>query len=121
MSLIAILTLEGALKCVELCSLKYIDISTKIKYMFLFRRLKFANYKTFIVNTIVKTIHAWEIQCFSVCNRYVKTYFNLKMFLGIFLLSSKAGGVGLNLIGASRLILYDIDWNPANDLQVSWN
>ncbi|GFO23418.1 DNA repair and recombination protein rad54 [Plakobranchus ocellatus] len=35
----------------------------------------------------------------------------------IFLLSSKAGGVGLNLIGASRLILYDIDWNPANDLQ----
>ena len=37
--------------------------------------------------------------------------------LGIFLLSSKAGGVGLNLVGASRLILYDIDWNPANDLQ----
>ena len=36
----------------------------------------------------------------------------------VFLLSSKAGGVGLNLIGASRLILYDIDWNPANDLQV---
>ncbi|XP_078543154.1 DNA repair and recombination protein RAD54B isoform X2 [Lissotriton helveticus] len=35
----------------------------------------------------------------------------------IFLLSSKAGGVGLNLIGASHLILYDIDWNPANDIQ----
>ncbi|KAL4240145.1 DNA repair and recombination protein rad54b [Mactra antiquata] len=35
----------------------------------------------------------------------------------IFLLSSKAGGVGLNLVGASRLVLYDIDWNPANDLQ----
>ena len=33
------------------------------------------------------------------------------------MLSSKAGGVGLNLIGASRLILYDIDWNPANDMQ----
>lgn len=27
------------------------------------------------------------------------------------------GGVGLNLIGASRLILYDCDWNPANDRQ----
>nr|KAG5702755.1 hypothetical protein BaRGS_003629 [Batillaria attramentaria] len=37
----------------------------------------------------------------------------------IFLLSSKAGGVGLNLIGASRLFLFDIDWNPANDLQGS--
>lgn len=35
----------------------------------------------------------------------------------VFLLSSKAGGVGLNLIGASTLILFDIDWNPANDLQ----
>ncbi|XP_041045854.1 DNA repair and recombination protein RAD54B isoform X1 [Carcharodon carcharias] len=35
----------------------------------------------------------------------------------IFLLSSKAGGVGLNLIGASRLVLYDVDWNPANDVQ----
>eukprot|EP00062_Callorhinchus_milii_P003990 gi/632941893/ref/XP_007886119.1/ PREDICTED: DNA repair and recombination protein RAD54B isoform X2 [Callorhinchus milii] len=35
----------------------------------------------------------------------------------IFLLSSKAGGVGLNLIGASRLVLYDIDWNPATDMQ----
>ncbi|GAB1599245.1 DNA repair and recombination protein RAD54B-like [Argonauta hians] len=35
----------------------------------------------------------------------------------IFLLSLKAGGVGLNLVGASRLILYDIDWNPANDIQ----
>ncbi|XP_078728766.1 DNA repair and recombination protein RAD54B [Lampetra fluviatilis] len=35
----------------------------------------------------------------------------------VFLLSSKAGGVGLNLVGASRLVLYDIDWNPANDIQ----
>ncbi|KIH49266.1 helicase protein, partial [Ancylostoma duodenale] len=26
-------------------------------------------------------------------------------------------GVGLNLIGASRLILFDSDWNPALDLQ----
>ncbi|KAF2678019.1 hypothetical protein K458DRAFT_481088 [Lentithecium fluviatile CBS 122367] len=34
-----------------------------------------------------------------------------------FLLSAKAGGVGLNLIGASRIVLFDIDWNPATDLQ----
>ncbi|KAM9096628.1 DNA repair and recombination protein RAD54B isoform 2-T2 [Sarcophilus harrisii] len=31
--------------------------------------------------------------------------------------NSKAGGVGLNLIGGSHLILYDIDWNPATDIQ----
>uniref|UniRef100_A0A673M166 RAD54 homolog B n=1 Tax=Sinocyclocheilus rhinocerous TaxID=307959 RepID=A0A673M166_9TELE len=35
----------------------------------------------------------------------------------LMLLSSKAGGVGLNLIGASHLVLYDVDWNPANDIQ----
>ncbi|ODV77826.1 putative SWI/SNF family member, DNA-dependent ATPase [Suhomyces tanzawaensis NRRL Y-17324] len=35
----------------------------------------------------------------------------------IFLLSSKAGGCGINLIGANRLILIDPDWNPAADQQ----
>lgn len=34
-----------------------------------------------------------------------------------FLLSAKSGGVGLNLIGASRIVLFDLDWNPATDLQ----
>ena len=35
----------------------------------------------------------------------------------IFLLSSKAGGVGINLIGANRLVMMDCDWNPATDRQ----
>eukprot|EP01035_Chromulina_nebulosa_P019658 gene19658-25573_t len=35
----------------------------------------------------------------------------------IFLLSSKAGGVGINLIGGSRLVMMDCDWNPATDSQ----
>ncbi|XP_034250356.1 DNA repair and recombination protein RAD54B-like isoform X2 [Thrips palmi] len=35
----------------------------------------------------------------------------------IFLLSARAGGVGLNLVGASRLVLFDSDWNPASDAQ----
>ncbi len=51
----------------------------------------------------------------------------------VFLLSSKAGGCGINLIGANRLILFDpgkpsssrrwtvltpaSDWNPAADQQ----
>ena len=35
----------------------------------------------------------------------------------LFLLSSKAGGAGLNLTGANRLISLDPDWNPAVDKQ----
>lgn len=35
----------------------------------------------------------------------------------IFLLSSKAGGCGLNIIGANRLIMFDPDWNPSTDEQ----
>jgi len=38
----------------------------------------------------------------------------------IFMLSSKAGGCGLNLIGANRLVMFDPDWNPANDEQVGY-
>lgn len=43
--------------------------------------------------------------------------FNQGTIGDVFLLSAKAGGVGLNLIGANRLILFDPDWNPATDLQ----
>ena len=34
-----------------------------------------------------------------------------------FLLSVKSGGTGLSLVGASRIALYDTDWNPASDEQ----
>lgn len=33
------------------------------------------------------------------------------------ILSSRAGGVGLNLTGASSVIFYDLDWNPQMDKQ----
>lgn len=37
--------------------------------------------------------------------------------VSVFLLSTKAGGVGLNLTAASCLIINDLDWNPHNDAQ----
>ncbi|KAB7501916.1 DNA repair and recombination protein RAD54B [Armadillidium nasatum] len=55
-----------------------------------------------IVSNFTTTLDMLE----NLCKRYM-----------VFLLSSKAGGVGLNLIGASRILLFDIDWNPATDLQ----
>ncbi|KAJ2612047.1 DNA-dependent ATPase protein rad54, partial [Coemansia sp. RSA 1365] len=35
----------------------------------------------------------------------------------VFLLSSKAGGCGINLVGANRLVLFDSSFNPADNLQ----
>lgn len=37
----------------------------------------------------------------------------------VFLLSTRAGGAGLNLVGSSSLVLLDSDWNPAHDMQVN--
>ena len=37
--------------------------------------------------------------------------------INIFLLSIRAGGVGLNLQAADTVIMYDTDWNPQIDLQ----
>lgn len=37
----------------------------------------------------------------------------------VFLLCTKAGGLGINLTAADTVIIYDSDWNPQNDLQVS--
>jgi len=37
-----------------------------------------------------------------------------------FLLSSKAGGCGLNLVGGNRLILFDPDWNVSHRLAAAW-
>ena len=35
----------------------------------------------------------------------------------VFLLSTKAGGLGLNLQTSDTIIIFDSDWNPQNDLQ----
>ncbi|AFN83658.1 DNA repair and recombination protein [Encephalitozoon romaleae SJ-2008] len=43
--------------------------------------------------------------------------FNRSEDVFIFLLTTKVGGLGLNLTGASRIVIYDPDWNPSTDTQ----
>lgn len=43
--------------------------------------------------------------------------FNSSSHINICLVSTMAGGLGLNFVGANVVVLFDPTWNPANDLQ----
>ncbi|CAK4675014.1 unnamed protein product [Aphanomyces euteiches] len=43
--------------------------------------------------------------------------FNKDPSLGVFLISTKAGGLGLNITSATNVVVFDPSWNPAHDCQ----
>ena len=47
----------------------------------------------------------------------IDRFCNLDTDAFVFLLCTRAGGVGINLTAADTVIIYDSDWNPQNDLQ----
>lgn len=50
-------------------------------------------------------------------NRYISEYNADESSKFIFMLSTRAGGLGINLATADVVIIYDSDWNPQMDLQ----
>ena len=42
--------------------------------------------------------------------------FNNDESIFIFLLTTRVGGVGINLTGANRILIYDPDWNPSTGI-----
>tara|TARA_R110002050_G_scaffold122241_2_gene240790 strand:+ start:262 stop:1074 length:813 start_codon:yes stop_codon:yes gene_type:complete len=89
------------------------------------------NNRVVLVSLYKKTLDLLEKMClqedFSFCRldgstpqgrrQEIVDNFNQDNKTFLFLLSSKAGGVGLNLIGANVLIMVECDWNPATDHQ----
>eukprot|EP00754_Rhynchopus_humris_P045829 Rhum_TRINITY_DN531_c0_g1::Rhum_TRINITY_DN531_c0_g1_i1::g.1542::m.1542 len=49
--------------------------------------------------------------------QYLMELFNTDTRYFCFILSTRSGGVGINLTGADTVVFYDSDWNPAMDLQ----
>ncbi|KAL1780813.1 DNA excision repair protein ERCC-6 [Sigmodon hispidus] len=45
------------------------------------------------------------------------TRYNEDTSIFVFLLTTRVGGIGVNLTGANRVIIYDPDWNPSTDTQ----
>ncbi|POS84328.1 hypothetical protein EPUL_006809 [Erysiphe pulchra] len=43
--------------------------------------------------------------------------FNTCPDIHVFLLTTKVGGLGVNLTGANRVLIFDPDWNPSTDIQ----
>ncbi|XP_056636229.1 DNA repair and recombination protein RAD54-like [Diorhabda sublineata] len=110
------------------------ELSGKLMLLDCFLANLKANYsdKIVLVSNYTQTLDLFEVLCkirgylyvrldgsMSIKKRakVVENFNNPESNEFIFMLSSKAGGCGLNLIGANRLIMFDPDWNPANDDQ----
>jgi chromatin-remodeling ATPase INO80 len=97
----------------------------------LLRRLRSEGHKCLIYSQFTKVLDILEDYCGKSAYKFVRldgqsaladrrdivAEWQANEELFIFLLSTRAGGVGLNLTAADTVIFFDSDWNPTQDLQ----
>lgn len=97
----------------------------------LLRRLKNEGHKCLIYSQFTRVLDILEDYCAKTAFKFVRldgqsaladrrdivAEWQTNEELFIFLLSTRAGGVGLNLTAADTVIFFDSDWNPTQDLQ----
>ncbi len=97
----------------------------------LLKKLKAEGHKVLIYSQFTKVLDILEDYCGKTLLKYVRldgqsaladrrdivAEWQTNKELFVFLLSTRAGGVGLNLTAADTVIFFDSDWNPTQDLQ----
>ncbi|KAK7406686.1 hypothetical protein VNO78_08316 [Psophocarpus tetragonolobus] len=98
----------------------------------LLERLLARNHKVLIFSQMTKVLDIMDYyfseKGFEVCRidgsvhlderkRQIQEFNDANSNCRVFLLSTRAGGLGINLTAADTCILYDSDWNPQMDLQ----
>ncbi|XP_048774216.2 lymphocyte-specific helicase-like isoform X2 [Ostrea edulis] len=122
------LTADGQYRVDE----ELIQVCGKMKLLdTMLKELKSRGHKVLIFSQMTKMLDILQDFCYlreySFCRLDGSTHiqerqeqmadFNENPNTFIFLLSTRAGGLGINLTGADTVIIYDSDWNPQCDIQ----
>ncbi|CAI9734305.1 helicase domino-like [Octopus vulgaris] len=97
----------------------------------LLRQLKTGNHRVLIFTQMTKMLDVLEAFLNYHGHRYLRLdgttrveqrqalmeRFNADKRIFVFILSTRSGGIGVNLTGADTVIFYDSDWNPTMDAQ----